>query len=193
MTYLRRQRLASAQEIARGLSLSAATVRHHLRVLLSDGRIEAVAAEEPGERGRPARRFQPSRALQGDNLAALAGMLLSELESLGEAERETVLSRMAEQLSMPGTDPSSGMMRRLAQMVERLNGMHYQSRWEAGPSGPRIILAHCPYAAIIDAHPQLCRMDAMLLQNLLGLRVEQTAKLERNLRGEVLCMFAARG
>ena len=40
LTYLTKNRTASAREISRSLKMSAATVRHHLRVLTSDGRLE---------------------------------------------------------------------------------------------------------------------------------------------------------
>jgi predicted ArsR family transcriptional regulator len=80
-------------------------------------------------------------------------------------------------------------MRRLVSVVERLNGMHYQSRWEAGAEGPRIVLGHCPYAAVISKHPELCQMDAGLLTKLLGGDVRQTAKLEIGAGGLPYCVF----
>ncbi len=40
LAYFMKTRNASAREIARALKMSAATVRHHLRVLAADGRLE---------------------------------------------------------------------------------------------------------------------------------------------------------
>ena len=80
-------------------------------------------------------------------------------------------------------------MRRLASTIERLNSMHYQARWEAGAEGPRIILGHCPYRAIIADHPELCQMDAALLTELLQDEVMQTAKLEPGAGGLPFCGF----
>ena len=40
LTYLTKSRTASAREISRALKMSAPTVRHHLRVLVSEGRLE---------------------------------------------------------------------------------------------------------------------------------------------------------
>jgi len=66
---------------------------------------------------------------------------------------------------------------RLIQAVQQLNEHHYQAHWEARPDSPRVILGHCPFAAIIDGHPWLCLVDAHVLKNLLGLPLEQIAKL----------------
>jgi hypothetical protein len=79
--------------------------------------------------------------------------------------------------------------RRLAQAIEQLNLLGYQSRWEAHASGPRVIFEHSPYAALIQKHPELCRMDKILLRQLLGVEVEQAAKLEISARGLPFCMF----
>jgi predicted ArsR family transcriptional regulator len=67
--------------------------------------------------------------------------------------------------------------------------MHYQARWEAGAEGPHIILGHCPYAVIIENHPELCKMDKAILSGLLGGQVEQLAKLEEGAGGLPFCAF----
>jgi len=58
--------------------------------------------------------------------------------------------------------------------------MNYHARWEAGRAGPRVILGHCPYAAIIEKHPELCQMDAALLEELTGESAEQVAQIGRD-------------
>jgi predicted ArsR family transcriptional regulator len=67
--------------------------------------------------------------------------------------------------------------------------MNYHARWEAGQQGPRILFGHCPYAAIIEKHPELCQMDAALLKELFGDDMEQIAKIE-NFQG--MCIFVTR-
>lgn len=74
-------------------------------------------------------------------------------------------------------------------LVEKLNGMHYQARWEAGADGPRIIFGRCPYAAVIEGHPELCQMDVGLLGNALGRDVRQLAKIEK---AQGVCVFVVR-
>jgi predicted ArsR family transcriptional regulator len=70
-----------------------------------------------------------------------------------------------------------------------LNELQYQARWEASAWGPRLILGHCPYAAIVSDHPELCRMDAFLLETKIGKPVEQTGKLQINDTGLPFCTF----
>jgi predicted ArsR family transcriptional regulator len=67
-----------------------------------------------------------------------------------------------------------------------MSEMNYQARWEAGAEGPRLILGQCPYTAIIEKHPELCKMDAAMLTDLLGRNVELRTKLSP------FCVFSVR-
>ena len=71
--------------------------------------------------------------------------------------------------------------------MEKLNEKHYQARWEAAADGPRVLFGRCPYAAVIDGHPELCQMDVKVLENFLGRDVQQSAKIEKGQGG---CVFA---
>ena len=160
-----------------------ANARRHLGILAADGRVEAVSLKGGGK-GRPQKVYRLAGKLAGDNLALL---LEAVLDGLPEDERERMLARIGrEQAGGPGLSRQP-LMKRLSAAVERLNSLHYQSRWEAGAEGPRVILGHCPYSAVIAAHPELCRMDAALLGELLGEEVRQTAKIEPG--GAMTCVF----
>jgi len=65
--------------------------------------------------------------------------------------------------------------------------MNYHARWEAGPEGPRIIFSHCPYAAIIEKHPELCKMDEAMLRELMGQPATQMFKIGKE--GSSVCVF----
>ncbi|RJP54517.1 MAG: winged helix-turn-helix transcriptional regulator [Anaerolineaceae bacterium] len=173
---------ASARELARTLRMSEANVRHHLRVLASDGRVTVALLRAEG-RGRPEKVFSLSAALTGDNLAGLAEALLSvegfTLNVEGLASRILDASQFT---NLP-------ISRRLALLVERLNEKHYQARWEAGAEGPRVIFGKCPYAAVIEGHPELCQMDALILSQILGGDVRQIEKIEK---GRGVCIFSIR-
>ena len=69
--------------------------------------------------------------------------------------------------------------------------VHYHARWEAGPEGPRVIFAHCPYAAIIEGHPELCQMDRAALARYMGADVTQPARIDRD-HSVDQCVFALR-
>ncbi len=172
LTYLTKNRTASAREISRSLKMSAATVRHHLRVLVSDGRLEMESVRGREGRGRPEKVYSIPRGALGDNLSALAEALLTE------AGRSVRVEALAKRLAGEADFKSQPVSKRLSLVVEKLNQMNYHAKWEAGAAGPRIIFGHCPYAAVLKNHPELCQMDVALLSNLLGRVVDLETKSE---------------
>jgi predicted ArsR family transcriptional regulator len=119
----------------------------------------------------------------GDNLPALADALLTEAGST--VRLEAVAGRLLDSGQFAGLP----ITKRLALLVEKLNAMHYQARWEAGAAGPRVIFGRCPYSRVIEGHPDLCKMDGTIVSNALGGTVEQVSKIEK-LHGT--CIFATR-
>ena|SRR5215207_10274223 len=181
LTYLNKSRSASAREIARSLKMSAATVRHHLRVLAADGRLELSSIRGRDRRGRPEKIYSLPRAVLGTNLAALSEALLAEA---GSGIR---MESLAKQLAKADDFAGQPLAKRLNLTVERTNGMNYHARWEAGSEGPRVVFSHCPYAAIIEKHPELCKMDEALLKDLVGQPARQI--LKTGIEGSSVCVF----
>ena len=181
LTHLKKTRSASAREIARALKLSAPNVRHHLSVLCSDGRVEMISIHNREGRGRPEKVYSLSAAALGDNLSALAEAVLTEAGKT--LNMEAVASHILDAKQFAGHP----INKRLALLVEKLNEMHYQARWEAGAGGPRVIFGRCPYARVIEGHPEICTMDAALLQKTLARPVSVLKKNEAPVRG--LCPF----
>lgn len=182
LNYLKRNRTVSSREIARALHMTPANARHHLGILAGDGRVEVINQRQVG-RGRPEKVYRLSGALVGDNLSALVDALLTE------ADGKIGMDALGVRIAGEGVVGGQPLMHRLVSTVARLNAMHYQARWEAGAEGPRIVLGNCPYAAVIEKHPGLCRMDTALLAKLLDGEVRQTAKLERGAGGVPYCVF----
>lgn len=182
LTYLNKARTASTKEIARALKMSPATVRHHLRVLVSDRRLELAPVRGHDRRGRPEKVYSLPRAALGDNLSALSDALLTEAGS------GIAMEALAGHLVGESSFASQPLAKRLSRSVEKLNQMRYHSRWEAGPAGPRIIFSHCPYASIIEKHPELCGMDVAMLGELMGQSVTQIFKTGKE--GSSVCVFA---
>ena len=180
--HLMKTRTASAREISRALKMSAPTVRHHLRVLVSDGRLELMSARGRDGRGRPEKVYSLPRAALGDNLSALADALLGEVGVGFSAE--ALAKRLAGDVSFT----SQPVAKRLNLVVEKLNQMNYHARWEAGAEGPRVIFGHCPYAAVIAKHPELCKMDESMLEEFMGQSATQIAKIGND--GSLICVFA---
>jgi predicted ArsR family transcriptional regulator len=182
LAYLHKTRTASARQISRALRMPAANIRHHLRVLVSDGRLEVSGGGTGEKRGRPEKVYSLPRAVLGDNLSALSEALLAES---GSKVRMDVLAKHLVGESDLANQPAG---KRLNLVIEKLNQMNYHARWEAGSSGPRIILSHCPYASIIARHPELCVMDAALLEKLTEQSAQQLTKIGRD--GSLSCVFA---
>ena len=181
LAYFGKARTASAREISRALKMSAATVRHHLRVLVSDSRLEVAAVRGRDARGRPEKIYSlPPNAL-GNNLAALSDALLTESDS------RVTMEALAERLVGETSSAHQPLAKRLNLAVEKLNQMKYHARWEAGPEGPRILLGHCPYALILEKHPELCRMDQAMLQKLTGQPTRQIFRTGKD--GSTVCVF----
>src|SRR3972149_6337307 len=87
LAHLKKTRAASAREIARALKMSTPSVRHHLGILVSDGRLEITSVHQRGGRGRPEKMFSLSQSVLGDNLSVLADALLNgnvNVEAVGE-------------------------------------------------------------------------------------------------------------
>ncbi len=182
LAYFTKTRTASAREISRSLKMSPATVRHHLRVLTADGRLEITFVRGREGRGRPEKVYSLPRSALGDNLAALGDALLVEAGSTIQ------MALLAKHLAGEADFSSQPVARRLNASVEKLNQMNYHARWEAGPQGPRLIFGHCPYAALIGKHPELCQMDEALLGHLMDDAVTQMFKIGKE--GSSLCVFA---
>ncbi|HSL29840.1 MAG TPA: ArsR family transcriptional regulator [Anaerolineales bacterium] len=181
LSYFSKARLASAREISRSLRLSAATVRHHLRVLVSDGRLELATVRGRDGKGRPEKVYSLPKTALGDNLGRLSEALLA---AAGPGARMEVLAA-----HLAGDSNSAGqpLAKRLNLTVEKLNQMNYHAHWEAGSEGPRFVFGHCPYAAILGKHPELCGMDHALLKNLMGQPVTQMFRTGKE--GSSVCVF----
>jgi predicted ArsR family transcriptional regulator len=193
LEYLRKHHTATASELGRALGMTGANIRHHLAVLETNALVEVASLRREG-RGRPVQVYALSRHVLGDGLDELSAAAFAEwLGDLPDEQQETALQKLAARLAGEAarSGPGSLLPRRLALTVARLNELHYQARWEAGPLGPRVILGHCPYAAILERVPALCRMDAHLLEQFLGLTVHQVSPGARGRQGEGFCTFQA--
>jgi predicted ArsR family transcriptional regulator len=190
LEFLRTHQVATAVELGHALGMTGANIRHHLQVLETNDLIEVIGQRQAG-RGRPINVFGLSRRVLGDGLDALSNALCTAWfdgltpEKLAAAIKSTA----AKMAGNKQADPGASQQNRLAEAVSRLNQMHYAARWEAGAGGPRLLLGHCPYSAIIESHPELCRVDKELVDHLTGQLFSQMAKLQVNSRGLPQCIF----
>ena len=132
-------------------------------------------------RGRPEKIYALPQALLGDDLAGLSDALLTGASS------QASMDALAERLAGEVDSTTQPLAKRLNQTVEKLNQMKYHAHWEAGAEGPRILFGHCPYLAILEKHPELCRVDQAMLKQMLG----QPARLisRTGEEGSTVCVF----
>lgn len=187
---LHTKRIASAIEISHALQMTPANVRHHLSILLAEGIVELAGQRPARGRGRPTKLYIPTRQAQRHNLNGLASAMLTEFTGkLTGGEKAAALRRIAKRLAGEVGEPSRNLTQRLYQAVILLNGLHYHSRWEAHVEAPYVILDHCPFSTILPDHPELCQLDAYLLESLLRVDVGQTDKLAKDTSGTTYCKF----
>jgi predicted ArsR family transcriptional regulator len=188
LEYIRKHQTASVRELSTLMRLSGANIRHHLSLLASNDLIEAVGMRREG-RGRPKKVYGLSRRELGDGLDILSDNLLEIWEEgIPEEELDGELMSLAKRLA-GYVESNTQEIKLVTATVAKLNELSYQARWEASAAGARIILGHCPYAAISSKHPELCRMDGLILETRLGVLFEQTAKLQLNDKGLTFCAF----
>lgn len=182
LDYLEARGTATTRQISQAFGMTTQNVRRHLQILEQRGLVAALPAAAPEGRGRPEARYTLSSQSQTSSLAGLAGALL---DGLPAAELRRAGKRLAGGASATGGQ----ITQRLVAASRRLAELGYKPRWEATPNRPMVVFGNCPYAAIIAEHPELCKMDAAMLQDMLGSPVEQLTKLQPGPQGTLQCVF----
>jgi predicted ArsR family transcriptional regulator len=177
----------TAAELSRALQLTQADVRHHLSNMVEEGLVVATGYQRGGRRGRPARKYSIAATALKDNFDLLSSALLAvSLQHLSPPDRIAFLRRVAAHLAGE-ISPGGPLAQRLVGTVVKLNELGYQARWEAHVDAPRLILEHCPFATLLPQHPELCQLDACLLEILLKEPVAQVESLAYEDEGH--CIF----
>lgn len=195
LAYMEEHHTASVQVLSRAWRLTPANIRYHLGTLLEEGMIEVVHPDPslPAKRGRPAQYYRLSTSAAADNFSALSAALLRVLlASTCTTETEQVLRAAAEQLAAEAQlelRPSAPPVQHLNRSVDFLSQHGYRARWEASPDGPRVLLRACPYAAILDQHPELCQIDKFLLEALVKHPFGHTVRMNPQTGRPPACVF----
>jgi predicted ArsR family transcriptional regulator len=175
------------------LKMTTPNVRHHLKVLQSDGLVRVSGKTSKSGKGRPVQLYNLADELRGNNLSALASVVLHIWQrnqtAAGQAERMRELGRTMKE-TLGEISLGEPTARQLALLVSKLNEHFYHAHWEAGAEGPRIVFERCPYAAIIREHPELCMMDRAILESSARVQASQHAKIGE--KGSTACLFVLR-
>lgn len=192
LNYLNTNQQVTAPQLAAALDKTQANIRHHLEVLRRDGHIEVVGTAPRKGAGRPTQIYMLTKDSQQDALDHLASALLTQsIPARSTKTRTRKLQKIANALirTRPAQN-SASITVRLGDAVQRLDELQYKAHWEAHIDGPKIHFAQCPYAKIIQRHPELCEMDALLISSLTGVECHQELKISRTQDGPDHCQFA---
>jgi predicted ArsR family transcriptional regulator len=190
--YLHNHHIASVPEISQALNLTLGNIRHHIKELVTQYVVEEVGNLPAKGRGRPTKLYCLSKGALNHNLEFLIESLLKIMQAGATSEiRHTVFDQIAQKM-IGDREFKSSPIQRLNQAIQWLSDRHYQARWEASPTGPRVILGYCPYVAILDTNPEMCQIDTRLVSQLCGNEMDQVARLERGPKGAHQCVFVAK-
>lgn len=189
--YLERNPIATVQALSLHLGVTKADIRYHLKALVKEKMVEMATIDSPSplQRGRPAYRFRLGHSAHPDNFAMLSGSFLSVISTILSGEQqETALRSIAREMAGTRT-PSANPVQRFNIAIAILNQHSYHARWEASPSGPRIMLGHCPYSFIVADHPQMCTIDRYYLEELTSSPLQQISRLDPISGKPPVCKF----
>ncbi len=190
LNYILEQQSATVEELSKVFRVTPANIRHHLSILTGQGSLKIIGHKPKAGKGRPSQIYSASLLRDQNNLEQLADTLLTTVLSNTPAEgSNTKLHDIARQMASNCILDKYNPTRRLYSSIRALNRMSYQAHWEAHRDNPRIMLDHCPYLTLLEHHPEICQLDAFVLQELLDTPVRQVEKLGLNARGIPECVF----
>lgn len=191
----------SVAEISGALGVTQGALRRHLDRLRADGLIRVEQLHQ--DMGRPLYLFSPTEEAETRQahygrlserfvreITVIAPEQVAGLDgrSLVSAALQGVGRRVVEEhrAEVAAANPD----RRVVELTKALREEGILSGWERESDGYRLINAACPYRKVAHATEMAtCSMDAQVIQELLGLPVEQVARL---VDGEVRCEYLVR-
>ena len=174
---LRGRRQATVDDIVGELqkrrgTITAVTVRHHLKLLQGADLITSSELRRRSSPGRPQYVYtltDKAREHFANNYQRLAEGLLEELQKhLPPAGVNVILEGVADQMAQEAYIPEGELTDRLNVAVDYLTDRGYEARWEQGADGYVLYTSNCPYHHISEHNMALCEMDMRLISTLLS-------------------------
>lgn len=179
---------ATVAELADRLDMAPVSVRHHLDILQGDNLIRVGRVERTGSVGRPQQIYQltdDAAELFPKNFGLLAAGMVRQLKQLLPPEQvdavfHALADEMAEEINLAELE-TLPLAARLERVTAFLNERGYLARWEPGEEEDDawfVLHKHnCPYAGMSGEHHELCLMDQLLINRLVGMPCERTASV----------------
>ncbi len=191
--YLREYGAATVDDLSRALGdLTAVTVRHHLDVLRSEGLVAPPEVRHRNAPGRPRYVYsltEKAEALFPKNLSTFTSTMIETIKATLPPEQVDVIlrgvaTRMASELE-PGPAGES-FQARLERVVEHLSAHGYEANWERHNNGYMIHTCNCPYSGVAETHDDLCTVDTLYIERLLGVAPRRVTHV---LEGDTTCSY----
>ena len=188
MLLLLENRPMTAALIADHLGLTAAGVRRHLDIMVSEGLAEPASPSKLASRGRgrPARAFSltdQGRAMFGHTYDSLAVSALEALREAGGEAAVTAFARRRVKEILAGIQPVSeaGNPRDTQEVVSavvtafRRHG--YAASVNESTGAVQICQHHCPISNVAQDFPELCAAEHEIVSSLLGQHTQPLATI----------------
>lgn len=170
---------ATAQEIANWYKVPIATVRFHLRILVDEGRVQAVRTQRVHSLGKPRIIYQIMDLSKEDRYRVMLDRVILASE-LDEKLRENLFNELLAQFGSPTEARTSSLTMILIELIEKLEKFGYDARWEVRRNSPRVLLRSCPYANSICRESFFCEMDRKLISINTGREVKTIKTMSEN-------------
>jgi predicted ArsR family transcriptional regulator len=174
----------------RGDTITAVTVRHHLKQLLTQGLIAEIQSRPRNGPGRPQHIYtltEKAKDYYPNNYHSLAVGLLAELsDQLPASTVNVILEGVASRMYSEAGNFSAPITERLDQVVAYLNQHGYNARWAIHDEGYILHTANCPYHHVTRTNQALCEMDFQLVASLIGVVPRLVA---RKSQGDTTCSY----
>jgi len=190
LEHIKRKGNVTVSEIADLLDISPVTVRHHLYALMADGLVERESLRRGV--GRPDHTYSLTGAGQRlfpSRYHVLTTHLINVLKTFrSEEDVRDLLEGIVRQLLLaPGERDGLTPQQRLARLEAHFqaNDIPIQIRYVEGSQA--LLELRCPYYYVSQFHPELCSIDAQVIEEFLHLPMQRTGCL-RN--GDRSCSFS---
>lgn len=182
---------ATVAELAERLDMAPVSVRHHLDILQGDNLICIGRIERTGSVGRPQQIYQltdDAADFFPKNFALLAAGMVRQLKHLLPPDQvDAVFASLADEMAAEANLAvleALPLVERLERVTAFLNERGYLARWEPCASDDpgddvqfKLYKHNCPYAGVAGEHRELCLMDQLLIDRLVGVHCDRTASV----------------
>lgn len=180
---------ATVAELAEVVGVKPVTIRHHLTSLQAEGLVDMT--EKRHGVGRPTHHYRLTHKADQffpNSFHLLFDRLLGEIKETFPPETVNMLiDSLADSMASDVRREMTGMSpeARRARLVEWLEEHGLMVRWRQSDDGLlQLVKYHCPYYAVGDDHPELCRIDEAMVSAVIEVEVKRSGCL---LSGDPAC------